>query len=199
MHLPKRSQQNDVAHPGDGMDYCLNVPRYPQRFETGDWPAGVIIDGEGPDYWSDRACGLACLRMIIAHFGKPVPSQYELLIQGLEQRAYSPQGWIHQGLAQLGERYGINASLVTVENGDQLQSILETMGPIIASVTLTFPEDGRRGGHLVVICGRHKQPEPSVSFRDPSGWGASNSIVSEKRFFRSFSGRGICFSKKTDG
>ena len=178
----------------DGMEYCLSVPRYPQRFESGEWPEGALCAGEDSNYWGDRACGLACLRMIISYYRMQVPSQYELLVKGLERKAYSSKGWIHRGLAELGESYGLRAAPIVIENVNELECVLKTIGPVIASVTHNFPEDGRRGGHLVVVCGRHKDPESTVSFRDPSRWGASHSIVSEKRFFSSFTGRGIYFS-----
>ncbi|MBS2772781.1 cysteine peptidase family C39 domain-containing protein [Anoxybacillus rupiensis] len=178
----------------DGMDYCYNVSRYSQRFELREWPKGKLVDGKGAEYWGDRACGLACLRMIFSHYGKTVPSQYELLNQALKRRAYSPKGWIHQGLADLGEIYGLSAASIAIENATQLQLVLQITGPLIVSITHKFPEDGRRGGHLVVVCGRHKGPEPTITFRDPSRWGANNSTVSEKRFFSSFSKRAICFN-----
>ncbi|MBL4951430.1 C39 family peptidase [Neobacillus sp. YIM B02564] len=176
------------------MNYCLGIPRYSQRFEPGEWPAGVLCAGKGSDYWGDRACGLACLRMILAYFGKPVPSQYELLVEGLQRNAYSPKGWIHKGLAELGESYSLRSAPIVIKNGNQLEQILKTTGPVITSVTHTFPEDGRRGGHLVVVCGRHTELEPTITFRDPSRWGASHSTVTEKRFFSSFTGRGLHFS-----
>ncbi|SDW37942.1 Peptidase C39 family protein [Marininema mesophilum] len=178
----------------DGMNYSLNIPRYPQRFEPHQWPSGKLQQGEGPEYWGNRACGLACLRMIIAHFGNHVPPQYELLTHALEQHAYSsPQGWIHKGLAKLGKKYGLSATPILIENSEKLQYVLETIGPVIASITHKFPEDGRKGGHLVVISGCHRESE-TISFRDPSRWGENHSSVSEKRFFSSFTGRGICFS-----
>lgn len=133
------------------------------------------------------------LEDLIAYFGKSVPTQYELLVEGLQRNAYSPKGWIHKGLAELGESYGLRSAPIVIKNGDQLEHILKTTGPVIASVTHTFPEDGRRGGHLVVVCSRHTESESIISFLDPSRWGASHSTVTEKRFFSSFTGRGIYF------
>lgn len=179
-----------------GMNYCMNIPHYPQRFKSGDWPAGVLFESRDSDYWGDRSCGLACLRMIITYYRKPIPTQYELLVEGVKQNSYTSKGWIHQGLADLGEKYGLRATPIAIENGDELERLLKTKGPLIVSITHAFPEDGSSGGHLIVVCGRHinKQLEATVSFRDPSRWGLSNSIVSEKRFFSSFTGRGIVFS-----
>jgi hypothetical protein len=68
-------------------------------------------------------------------------------------------------------------------------------GPVIASVTLGFPEDGRRGGHLVVVCGFEEREPRVVHVRDPARWGASRSSVGEARFLASFSGRVIRFDR----
>jgi ABC-type bacteriocin/lantibiotic exporter with double-glycine peptidase domain len=176
------------------MDYCLNVPRFPQRFEQGDWPEGTLVEGDGPATWGDRACGLACLRMLTAHFGLPVPSQYDLLRQALEINAYSPRGILHQGLADLAARHGLSAAPVAIDTAAQLRRLLTTCGPVVVSITHQLPDDGRRGGHLVVVSGLHETPEPAVTFRDPSRWGATHSQVPLERFFSSFTGRGICFA-----
>ncbi|MBO8171260.1 MAG: C39 family peptidase [Bacillaceae bacterium] len=193
MNSKKPLTQND-NWAAEGMNYCLHVPRFSQRFESNEWPNGSLCEGEGPEFWGDRCCGLACLRMIMAYYKKHVPSQYELLVEALNINAYCSKGWIHRGLAELGKRYGLKGHPIAIQNGDHLQQLLETTGPIIASVTHKFPEDGRRGGHLVVVCGRHNENTLTISFRDPSRWGQNHSCVSEKRFFSSFSGRGICFS-----
>ncbi|MDP5275428.1 C39 family peptidase [Chengkuizengella axinellae] len=180
-----------------GMNYCFYVPRYPQHFAAEDWPNDVSCEGEGPDYWGRRCCGLASLRMIIGHFNKNVPMQYELLKNGLNQNAYCTKGWIHKGLAELGSDYGLKGTPIAIKDGAHLQKILVTNGPVIVSITESFPEDGRKGGHLIVVCGRHQHDqETTITFRDPSKWGENHSHVSEKRFLKSFSGRGIYFSEK---
>jgi hypothetical protein len=46
--------------------------------------------------------------------------------------------------------------------------------PVIISVSEQFPEDGRRGGHLVVARGYETEAVPTVHFRDPSRWGGAN-------------------------
>ncbi|NDI33163.1 C39 family peptidase [Chengkuizengella sediminis] len=180
----------------NGMNYCFNVTRYSQHFEADEWPDNTLCEGKGSDYWGKRCCGLACLRMMISHFSEKVPSQYELLIKGLEQNAYCSKGWIHKGLAELGAEYGLKGTPIDIKNGEHLQDVLQKTGPIIVSITETFPKDGRKGGHLVVVCGFHNNQGTTISFRDPSKWGEGDSVVTEERFFSSFTGRGICFGKR---
>ncbi|MFS1512974.1 C39 family peptidase [Chengkuizengella sp. SCS-71B] len=186
----------NIVSPDKGMNYCFNVTRYSQRFEIDEWPEGTLIEGKGSDYWGKRCCGLACLRMMISHFSGKAPSQYELLKKGLNQNAYCSKGWIHKGLAELGAEYGLEGTPIYIKNRQQLQATLEKSGPIIVSITESFPEDGRKGGHLVVVCGIHQNNEITISFRDPSKWGESHSAVTEERFFSSFTKRGICFNKR---
>jgi hypothetical protein len=42
--------------------------------------------------------------------------------------------------------------------------------PVIASVTEQFPDDGRSGGHLIILRGFEDGPDPTIFIRDPSAW-----------------------------
>src|SRR5205807_734787 len=75
---------------------------------------------------------------------------------------------------------------------DDLRSCLEsTGGPLIASVALRFPEDGRHGGHLVVVTAVDEGLGARVCIRDPSSWGKAEDSISAARFSASYSGRVI--------
>jgi hypothetical protein len=68
-------------------------------------------------------------------------------------------------------------------------------GPLIASVSFQFPDDGRRGGHLVVLRGYElDQADPLILFRDPSGWGQQHDRVALSRLASSYIGRCITFT-----
>ena len=43
-------------------------------------------------FWSGRACGLACLRMILDSRGLPVPPLMRLVERALEWKVYIPDG-----------------------------------------------------------------------------------------------------------
>lgn len=176
------------------MNYCLNIPRFGQHFEKGEWPENVLVEGKDADYWGESVCGLACIRMIMGHYQIRVASSYELLTEGIQLNAYCEKGWIHQGLANIATNFGLKAKPIAIQDGEELEKLLTNNGPVIVSVTGQLPEDGRKGGHLIVACGRHKENgEYKITFRDPSKWGKSNSSVPEKRFLASFTGRGIVF------
>lgn len=172
----------------------FDVNRYGQRFSEDEWPLGLELRGFGREYWGDRACGVACLKMILEYYDKEKVPLVDLLRNGLLAGAYSDRGWIHHGLANLGRQYGLPGLATKVDTSADIEAILLTTGPFIASVTLHFPEDGRKGGHLVVVCGLNTQDGTRIiEIRDPSTWGQRNISINEERFMSSFSGRGICF------
>jgi len=70
---------------------------------------------------------------------------------------------------------------------------------VIVSVTEKFPDDGRKGGHLVVARGYHETEsgDPNILFRDPSGWGQTCDRVPLSRLAASYSGHVITFAPLT--
>jgi hypothetical protein len=147
-------------------------------------------------YWNDRTCGLACLMSIASFHGKAVPAIFELLQEGIRLGHYTNRGWIHAGLAAIGETYGFPGKALPVRTIADLRSCLEfSGGPLIASVTRQFPEDGRRGGHLVVVTAVDNGPMPWICCRDPADEGMRDGQISAARFFASFAGRIIVFPR----
>jgi ABC-type bacteriocin/lantibiotic exporter with double-glycine peptidase domain len=152
--------------------------------------------GEDRAYWSNRTCGLACLVSIASFHEKPIPTIFELLQEGVRLGYYTNRGWIHADLATIGETYGFKGKALQAPTIDDLRSCLESTGsPLIASVIWQFPEDGRRGGHLVVVTAVDNGPRARICYRDPSGWGIHESRISAARFSASFAGRIIAFPR----
>ncbi|WP_429428520.1 C39 family peptidase [Nocardia sp. GAS34] len=142
--------------------------------------------------WSNRACGMAALRMILLAHGGPAPTVTELCHLGVARDALTPRGWLHTGIADLATEFGVpgHAEPVTVE---ELPATI-TRGPLIISVTEQFPVDGRRGGHLVVAHGFDDGADPMILFRDPSAWGQNHRRVPLARLAVSYTGRAITFT-----
>jgi hypothetical protein len=180
--------------------FCAGTPFFTQVIPEQQWPEGFRFDGEDRAYWSDRTCGLACLASIASFHGKPIPSIFELLQEGVGLGHYSSRGWIHAGLAAIGEAYGFPGKALPALTVDDLRFCLEYTGsPLIASVTRQFPEDGRRGGHLVVVTAVGSEPTPRICCRDPAGAGMNESRIPAARFFASFAGRIIVFPRLACG
>ncbi|MFD9426916.1 MULTISPECIES: C39 family peptidase [unclassified Streptomyces] len=152
----------------------------------GGWALGDRIE------WSNRACGLASLRMILLAYGSEAPSVTELLKLAVKQEVLTPHGALHAGVANLATELGVpsRAEPVTAEC---LVARLE-VAPLIMSVTEQFPDDGRKGGHLVIARGYEAGPDPDVLIRDPSAWGQTHDRVPLSRLTASYSGRAITFA-----
>ncbi|MBF6060482.1 hypothetical protein IU500_06790 [Nocardia terpenica] len=142
--------------------------------------------------WSDRACGMAALRMILLAYDRPAPTVTELCKLGVEREALTPRGWLHAGIAAIASEFGVTGRAEPIAAEDLPGRL--TTAPIIISVTEQFPVDGRKGGHLVVAHGYEPGPDPAVLFRDPSAWGQDHDRVPLSRLTVSYSGRAITFA-----
>ncbi|MEV1008342.1 C39 family peptidase [Streptomyces sp. NPDC049881] len=157
----------------------------------GGWALGDRIE------WSNRACGLASLRMILLAYGREAPTVTELLQLAVKNEVLTPRGALHAGIANLAVALGVpsKAEPVLVED---LPHRLEA-APLIVSVTEQFPDDGRSGGHLVILRGCEEGPDPVIHFRDPSAWGQTHDCVPLSRLAHSFTERAITFAPLNHG
>lgn len=162
----------------------------PQEWEEhGGWALG------DREEWSDRACGMACLRMILLAYGRPAPTVTELLKLAVKHEVMTPRGAAHAGLADLAASYGVPGRAEPVAAEDLPERL--AAGPLIISITGQFPEDGRRGGHLVIARGYEDSGDagtrPLILTRDPSLWGQTHDRLPLARVAASYTGRAITF------
>lgn len=69
-----------------------DVPMCRQRVDLAEWEAhGGWALGDRAE-WSDRACGMAALRMILLTYGHEAPTVTELLHLGVKREALSERG-----------------------------------------------------------------------------------------------------------
>lgn len=175
---------------------CARTSFFTQVIPKRQWPRGFRLAGQGRAYWNERTCGLACLMSVASFHGKTVPAIFELLREGVGRGHYTNRGWIHAGLGELGEQYGFPGVSLPAATVEDLRYCLDyTASPLIASVTRQFPEDGRRGGHLVVVTAIGDGPEPRICCLDPADGGLGESRIPATRFFASFAGRIIVFRR----
>ncbi|WP_346779675.1 C39 family peptidase [Streptomyces sp. S3(2020)] len=152
----------------------------------GGWALGDRID------WSNRACGLASLRMILLAYGREAPTVTELLKLAVKHEVLTPRGALHAGIASLATDLGVPSTAEPVP-ADDLTTRLDH-APLIVSVTEQFPDNGRAGGHLVILRGYDDGPDPTIHFRDPSAWGQTHDRVPLSRVSASYTGRAITFA-----
>ncbi|MFF8655145.1 C39 family peptidase [Streptomyces huasconensis] len=155
----------------------------------GGWALGDRIE------WSNRACGLASLRMILLAYGCEAPTVTELLKLAVKHEVLTPRGALHAGIANMATELGVPSQAEPVP----VESLLSRLddAPLIVSVTEQFPNDGRSGGHLVILHGYEEAADPLIFFRDPSAWGQTQDRVALSRLSHSYTGRAITFAPLT--
>lgn len=153
------------------------------------------------EYWARKVCGLACLKMILARRGLPVPATMRLVERALAWHAYIPQGdriagLIYQPFARwVAAEYGIVTETAPELPLARVAELASPDTPVIASVHpwIRWPDrvPPARGGHLVLVTGadggllRLHNPSgiPPASQRD--------ALVTVADFARFFAGRGL--------
>jgi hypothetical protein len=145
--------------------------------------------------WSNRACGMAVLRMILLAYGQDAPTLTQLLHLGSHRGGLIDRGWVHSSIAELATDLGVPARAEAVDIEDIPIRLADA--PMVISVTEKLPDDGRRGGHLIIVRGCEDDTPPTLLFRDPSGWGQTHSRASLRRVAASYSGRAITFTPLT--
>lgn len=160
-------------------------------------------------YWNDRACGIACVKMVVEGLGGPQRPMMEWIRDGLGRNGYLvtadanghpvERGWVHRVLAELISASGFQASAQPAS----IQEIAGFLGSgqvVIASVSYELGKDGlvtHQGGHLVVVTGADVTGAGEVNcfyIHNPSGRLAkfqANAQVDAGRFAQAFSGRVI--------
>ena len=197
-----------------------NVPFFQQEITEKNYSKNGFDSYEEAKHWERRSCGVVCLKMVINYFYPNLNvSIRELIIRGLEKNAYKEKtGWIHRGLVELGEEYGLEGGIESIgENIEKIRDHLVDKKLVLASVAFGLKvgrkytkSDGsvrvtRKGGHLVVIYGvteknnkveklllHHTSPQHSYEW--------ANFEINRAEFLECFSKDGniIFFKKRCD-
>jgi hypothetical protein len=173
------------VHPADDPRWASSGARTPEEY----------------GFWSTKVCGLACLKMIMAWRGLPVPPTMRLVERALAWRAYVPDGDRVAGLIYrpfadwVGAEYGIAAEVAADLPVDALPAAASPATPVMASVhsSIRWPDRAapERGGHLVLVTGA---ADGVIRLHNPSGLpGASqrDALVPVEDFIRFYAGRGL--------
>ena len=155
------------------------------------------------EFWSGRICGVACLRMVLAHWCGINPPLVSLAKECLEAGAYIRRHGYVEGLiyapfcAYVRSRWGLEADSHSILPVDQLPGYLEAGRLVMISVHHTIRDahttPSRRGGHLVLAVGVTAE---HLIIHNPSGFpNASQQFapVPWCNLERFYAGRGIVF------
>ncbi len=171
------------------------------------WQQWDCASAEEFAYWVDRACGIACVKMVVEGLGGPQRQMMEWIRDGLGQNGYlvtedangNPveRGWVHRALADLISASGFQAS-ARAASLEEIVELLDGAQIAIASVSYELGKDApitRQGGHLVVITGADVTDEGKIDsfyIHNPSGRLAKyqeNARIDALRFSQAYSGR----------
>jgi hypothetical protein len=129
--------------------------------------------------WAPRICGLACLRMVLAHWSDAAPRSWELLSACQPYGVYDAGGPASPGLRYrpflrfVAEQHGIGGSVVEAPVGEAVdRGVLGAGGFLVWSVHPGIRHPAAPppsvGGHLVLVHGvDHGQG--TIAFCNPSG------------------------------
>ncbi|HWG62234.1 MAG TPA: C39 family peptidase [Streptosporangiaceae bacterium] len=171
------------------------------------WARSGASTPEEYAFWCRKVCGLACLKMLLAARGLPVPPTMTLVQGALSCGAFVPAGTGVRGLIYrpfadwVGPEYGIEVHVaVALPMGEVLEHA-SAGRPVIASVhpSIRWPQrtPPQRGGHLVLVTGLRDvagNQDPLIRLHNPSGLpGASqqDALISRADFEKFFASRGM--------
>ncbi len=171
--IPYRSQYASAELAGEivaGRLALIDDPR---------WREAGAIDREEYVRWARCGCGMACLQMILAALGEPVPALAELGRRAIAYGAYEERpargfgpliyaGFVDFVAAEFDLRARVAAplplaQLIAAAGGDEV--VLASVSAAIRTPAVV-PE--RRGGHLVLVIDVSRDRE-QLCVHDPAG------------------------------
>jgi hypothetical protein len=172
------------------------------------WAESGAKDPAEYAYWTDRACGVVCVKMCVEALGGENLPFVDWARRGLARQGYLVEqdgagkpverGWLHKALAQLIEDAGFQARALALEAAD-FPAHLRAGRMIIASACYQLGDRipvTRKGGHLVVVVGANLEDGrlAEVVIHNPSGRLAElreNALIPVERFLQAYTGRAI--------
>jgi hypothetical protein len=159
--------------------------------------SGAATPGEYA-FHARTGCGMACLQMVLAAHGKPVPPLVELWRRCAVYGGYRPdgrKGLHYAGLkafadAELGIETRVAAPLALQELQDVVRGDEVAFASVHRDVRTPGPAPGR-GGHLVLVIDSR---DGELCFHNPSGHTPETRAfvwMDAERFGSFFAGRGI--------
>jgi len=155
--------------------------------------------------WSWSCCGMACLKMILAHKTNKVIPLVTLGKQCLKYDGYKLPLENHPGLYYkpfvrfIKEEYNLDSKATSALTLSDIKNTISSGGYVIASVTpeIRFPEKdpARKGGHLVLLFG-YDDSKQVIYLNNPSGFKHSQEkvVISYSQFEKFFDNKGIMIS-----
>jgi len=177
------------------------------------WPETGATTPEEYAFWVERACGVACLKMVVEALDGPKHSLIEWARMVSSRGGYITQqnadgttreiGWSHRSLAEVAQESGLLSSWKPATPQGLLEDLLKNR-LVIASVSYEAGDDTlpitKKGGHLMVVLGADFNKTGPIAFyvNNPSGRRKNLQVEARlpiERFASAFSERIIIFEK----
>ncbi|MBU4224143.1 C39 family peptidase, partial [Patescibacteria group bacterium] len=151
--------------------FILDVPYCSQYLDVGD------------EYWKNRACGMACVKMVLDYYKKDSESLDDLIKEGIEKVGYCEYGWVHDVLVEMMKERGLEVFRKEYKSADYdeqkkiiEQAIKETINflkkkrPVIISAVRNFSDEKKF--HMVILTGFHanKNRVSGFYYHDPDSF-----------------------------
>ncbi len=170
------------------------------------WRSSGAVSPEEYEFWSWRACGVACLRMVLSYWCVKPPPALVLIKECLAAGAYVQRdaqrvdGLLYEPFAHYvrrrwGLRVDVGAPLHLADLTGHVQDGSLVMASVHPSIRELAPDPPARGGHLVLVVG---VTTGGMVLHNPSGLpGRSQrfAIVSTHDFGRFYADRGVILSR----
>jgi len=122
--------------------------------------------------WADHLCGMACLKMVMAHRRQPysihdLRRPVQALGGYLEEPDGNIRGLIYVGAVRWLNARGISARIVLDEPMPELAAGAYYIASVHPMIRTPETVPARTGGHLVLVFGRDE--EGRLRFHNPSG------------------------------
>lgn len=198
LDVPYSAQWESPQLIADIIAGAMNASDDPLWFRSG------ARDRREYEFWSWRACGMACLKMALRYWTGRDHPLVVLAKQAMEHGAYvrrehSVDGLIYQPFTRyVGDRFGLRGLSRPELSVDEIAGCVEAGSLVMASVHphIRWPDSVApgKGGHLVLVVG-HTGDE--IVLHNPSGDRAHNQAfarVHRADFVKFFAGRGVILS-----
>lgn len=167
------------------------------------WKTSGAITPEEYEKWSWNCCGMACLKMLLAHARSTLVPTITLAKQCLAYGGYkepleeSPGLYYQPFLQYLKEQFHIEGKAVSTLTVAEIYQTLARGGYVIASVSpeirLPSQPSTRKGGHLVLITGYDTEADV-IYLHNPSGTKPTNQLYARltvAEFMKFFDHKGL--------
>lgn len=167
------------------------------------WARSGAATPQEYEFWSWRTCGIACLRMVLAHRDGSAPPAMTVKDDCVAEGAYvvegtSVQGLIYAPFARYTKRkWDLAAEVVTAISLTEVGDLVRRVKPVMISVHPSVREPagaaGGRGGHLVLAVGASPN---GLLLHNPSGLPDKSqkfAFVQYDVLDRYYAGRGVVF------